>query len=60
MAGFSQGKYRIDRDPRNGRPFVQQVLADGAELVSAPGQLVASQPTKLALDKFLDDVFGRK
>jgi hypothetical protein len=65
VAGFSQGKYRIERDRRSGRPFVQQVLSDGAELVDAPDAsrdalARAAQPPKLALDKFLDDVFGRK
>lgn len=63
VSGFSQGKYRIERDDR-GRAFVQQIVPDGAELVGAPGaQGVsprASTPVKLSLEKFVDQALGRE
>lgn len=60
VAGFSQGKYHIERDER-GRRFVRQALPDGAELVGAPdGGKPVTVPAKLSLDRFIDQALGRK
>lgn len=59
VAGFSQGKYHIERDDR-GRPYVRQASPDGAELVSPGGAPRAAQPAEVALDTFLDQALGRK
>jgi hypothetical protein len=59
VAGFSQGKYRVERDDR-GRPFVRQASPGGAELVSPQGETPAVQPTQIPLDTFLDQALGRK
>jgi hypothetical protein len=61
VAGFSQGKYRIERDPRSGKRFVQHVVPGGTEFLGAPGAPgTASTPTQLPLDEFVDGVFGRR
>jgi hypothetical protein len=64
VAGFSQGKYRIERDPRSGKAYVEHVGPGGTELLAAPGDPGAEErsatPRKLALDRFIDDVFGRR
>lgn len=61
VAGFSQGKFHVERDPRSGKPYVQQAVMSDVELKAAPGaQPGADVPRKLALDKFIDDVFGQK
>jgi hypothetical protein len=60
VAGFSQGKYHIERDPR-GRRFVRQASPGGAELVGSPGASTReTTPTKLSLDQFIDQALGRK
>jgi hypothetical protein len=59
VAGFSQGKYHIERD-RRGRRFVRQASPDGAELVTPNGVMRTPQPLEVPLDRFLDQALGRK
>jgi hypothetical protein len=36
VAGFSQGKFKVERDPRDGVEYVRQASLGNAELVGAP------------------------
>ena len=62
VAGFSQGKYTIERDPRTGRAFVQQAMpADGntnAPATTSGGQ--SSRDEKVSLEQFLNQVLPKK
>jgi len=61
VAGFSQGKYTIERDTRTGRAFVQQAMpADGeASATSTPGGSTP-QGGKVSLEQFLNQVLPKK
>lgn len=62
VAGFSQGKYMIERDARTGRAFVQQAApADGA--APAPSTAAggsAARDAKVTLEQFLNQVLPKK
>jgi hypothetical protein len=52
VAGFSQGKYAIDRDERTGRAFVRQALppdVDGAGAATAPAG-------RVTIEQFINQV----
>jgi hypothetical protein len=52
VAGFSQGKYAIDRDQRTGRAFVRQALppdVDGAGAATAPAG-------RVTIEQFINQV----
>jgi len=53
VAGFTQGKYMIERDPANGVEYVVSVGLAGVELV---GDKSAAGATRLPLDRFLAQV----
>lgn len=52
VAGFSQGKYAIERDAR-GRTFVQQALPADAENAAA-------QPQKVTIEQFMNQVLPQE
>ena len=60
VSGFSQGKFRVERDPDTGRAFVQSPPLDGVELVGAPdGALPAGDMEKTTVDRFIRQALGR-
>lgn len=55
VAGFSQGKYTIERDPRTGEPFVRGPSLDEVELIIAPGETPPGRETgRMRLGSFID------
>ena len=61
VSGFSQGKYKIERDPRTGEPFVRQAAAEGIEFVSTPNgdpSVVKGTGDKVKVSDFIDYVFS--
>lgn len=60
VAGFSQGKFKVSRDPDSGTPYIMREPLDGAKMVGAPGGI---DPTaaleKVSLDKFLREALGQ-
>ncbi len=63
VAGFSQGKFEIERDPDSGEAFVKRPMIEGAEVLGAPSQMdggPALQANRTPLDKFINDALGRK
>jgi len=58
VAGFSQGKYMIERDPRTGQSFVKMAMpVDTPDSHSAtPGTQSAQTPERQTLQQFLDSV----
>ncbi|MCI0451905.1 MAG: hypothetical protein L0Z51_05860 [Candidatus Latescibacteria bacterium] len=58
VAGFSQGKYTIERDPRTGKAFVKHALPADMDDGKAPA--ADAQPgvsaDKVTLEQFLDSV----
>jgi hypothetical protein len=60
VTGLFQGMYKVERDERSGKAYVLKASHGGADLVGAPEGQIAQTPSKLALDKFIDDVLGNK
>jgi LysM repeat protein len=58
VAGFSQGKFLIERDPQSGTPFVKQAIPpDTDSKTPANGANTTARTTeKLTLEQFLDRV----
>jgi hypothetical protein len=57
VAGFSQGKYAIERDPRTNRAFVR---ASGLSGVGRTGTRGETIPSRIGLRDFIDNVIGRR
>lgn len=61
VSGFSQGKFRVERDPDTGRAFIQSPPLDGVELVGAPdGALPRGKTEKVTVDRFISQALGRR
>lgn len=63
VAGFSQGKFHIERDPETGVAYVDSPPLDGVELVGVSGIDGIKRPTKsekVTLDTFVDQALGRR
>lgn len=61
VSGFSQGKFEIERDPANGRPFVKHPRLDSVEILRAPGEAgdaPAPHDEKMPLHKFVNEILG--
>jgi hypothetical protein len=61
VAGFSQGKYEIERDGRTGQAFVRQAPPVGGEGASAP--VTATAPAKsqrLTVEQFINQALPRE
>ncbi len=57
VAGFSQGRFAIERDARTGAAFVRSPGSEGVSLVGAPR---GRAPERTPLDRFLDETVGRR
>jgi hypothetical protein len=55
VAGFSQGKYVIDRDPQTGTEYVKHAVAPGADSKSSAGASTTARE-RVTLEQFLDSV----
>jgi hypothetical protein len=56
VAGFSQGKYAVERDARTGRAFVQQALpADAGDAVATP-----SRAERVTVQQFMNQVLPQE
>jgi hypothetical protein len=63
VAGFSQGKLDIERDPVTGNAYIKRPAAEGAEVLGAPPadeQVVVTGPVRMPLDEFVNQALGRK
>ncbi|MEJ2719977.1 MAG: hypothetical protein P8181_02385 [bacterium] len=63
VAGFSQGKYGIERDPATGEAYVTRPMLEGTEVLGAPahgGAVPAAAPARVPLDHFINDALGGK
>jgi hypothetical protein len=63
VAGFSQGKFHIERDPATGDPYVSRPALEGTEVLGASGKDGAapvSRATRVPLRQFVNDALGAK
>jgi hypothetical protein len=61
VAGFSQGKYRVERDASTGQRFVVAPSLDGVELVGAPdGSPPPTRLERVDVNVFLDQALGKE
>jgi hypothetical protein len=60
VAGFSQGRFAIERDRRTGKAFVRSPGFEGATLVSVPEGRRAAPPRKIPLDSFVHETLNRE
>lgn len=59
VAGFSQGKFQVERDPDTGAAYIMRPTLAGAQLVGAPGGTdPTAQYEKTSLDTFLREALG--
>ena len=52
VAGFSQGKYEVDRDARTGKAFVQQALSSDANAAAG----TSAKAERLTIEQFINQV----
>lgn len=58
VAGFSQGKFNIERDPATGEPFISRPALEGSEVLGAPGKdgvAPATRPVRVPLQQFVNE-----
>jgi hypothetical protein len=63
VAGFSQGKFNIERDPVTGKAFIRRPADEGAEIQGAPPpgrEGPFAQTSSVPLDEFVNHALGRK
>jgi hypothetical protein len=63
VAGFSQGKYLIERDARTGKAYVNRALpadTDNTAPSASSGAAVARTPEKVTLEQFVDSVLPKR
>ena len=61
VAGFTQGKFDIERDPDTGLAYVKRPAQDGVELVGRPDDAPAVSTLKrVPVSRFIDDALGRR
>jgi hypothetical protein len=61
VAGFSQGKFDVERDPRTGEVLLIQASPLGAEVVGAPksGGVDAAASLRMPLEQLMDEALRR-
>ncbi len=60
VAGFSQGKFMIERDARTGRAFVVQALPPDTDGTGAPVTNAAPTTERLTIEQFLNQVLPKE
>lgn len=62
VTGFSQGKFKVERDPTTGRAFIHRPAQPGVELVSGDGHSHGNDRSyaREPLDGFLARALGRQ
>ena len=63
VAGFSQGKFHIERDPATGEPFIRRPAEEGAEVVGAAPERDEGPPpasARVPLGEFVKYTLGQK
>jgi hypothetical protein len=63
VAGFSQGKFNVERDPVTGAAYITRPALEGAEILGAPprtGGAPVSRPMRVPLDEFVNHALGHK
>jgi hypothetical protein len=63
VAGFSQGKYTIERDARSGQAYVRQAMPADTKSggpATAPGSTSAATTERVALEQFLNRVLPQR
>jgi len=59
VAGFSQGKFIVVRDPDTGAAYIQRPALDGAQMIGAPGGIeTTAKINNISLEKFLREALG--
>ncbi|MEJ2721947.1 MAG: hypothetical protein P8181_12540 [bacterium] len=61
VSGLSQGKFKVERDPITGEPFVTYPMIENTELTGAPpagDSRRAPQAVKKPLTEFVEDALG--
>jgi len=59
VAGFSQGKFQIERDSRTGEVYVMRPTLSGAEIIGGSGEKSsAGEFQKMPLEKFMEEALG--
>jgi len=61
VAGLSQGKFDIERDPETGLAYVKRPSQEGVQLVGRPDEGPAVSTLKqVPVRRFIDDALGRR
>jgi hypothetical protein len=60
VAGFSQGKYMIERDPRTGKAFVKGALPPDIDGKTTSGSAATRAPEKVTLEQFVNSVLPKE
>ena len=62
VAGFSQGKFKVERDPVTGDAFVTRPMLDGTEVLGAPAKNgnLRGQPERVPLNQFINDALDSR
>jgi len=60
VAGFSQGKFKVERDPGTGRAYVHRPPLEDVDVVNDQrgNQATANTPARIPLDRFLVQALG--
>ena len=60
VSGFSQGKYRVERDASTGQRFVVAPSLEGVELVGAPdGGVPPARLERVEVNRFVSEALGK-
>ena len=63
VAGFSQGRFHIERDPASGEPFIRRPAEEGAEILGAPpgrGEGPLAVSARVPLGEFVKYTLGER
>jgi hypothetical protein len=58
VTGFSQGKFRVERDERTGRAYVSRPALDGVAFAAGAGAAAAGAVARVPLDSFVGRALG--
>ncbi len=63
VAGFSQGKFHIERDAKTGKPYITRPALQGVEVLKAPGLDEPARVTRLervSLEQFVQEALPER